>query len=132
MTGLDYGCGEGKPISYILAKESILVKNYDPFFFNDRQVLDNKYHFIVCTETAEHFHNPSKEFTLFKKMLYPGGFLAIMTNFYSDEIEFDEWWYPRDPTHVCFYSEKTINWICSNLNFEKILFENNITILKNM
>src|SRR5690606_9942045 len=92
MVGLDYGCGEGKPISHILEQSGITVKNYDLFFFEDKDLLKDKYDFITCTETAEHFHQPAKEFNLFSEMLKTGGILGIMTNFYSDDTDFERWW----------------------------------------
>ena len=65
-------------------------------------------------------------------MLKPGGILAIMTNFYSEEIDFDEWWYQRDPTHVSFYSIKTFEWLSESFNWN-ILSNNemdNVIILQ--
>jgi SAM-dependent methyltransferase len=131
-SGLDYGCGQGKPISFILGKEGYVVDNYDPFFYNDKELLKKKYDFVTCTETAEHFHDPGKEFELFDKMMKPGGILAIMTNLYSDGIIFNDWWYHRDPTHVAFYSFTTFQWIAKNYNWSIPLFDpaDNITILK--
>jgi len=130
MVGLDYGCGEGKPISHILEQSGITVKNYDLFFFEDKDLLKDKYDFITCTETAEHFHQPAKEFNLFSEMLKTGGILGIMTNFYSDDTDFERWWYPRDPTHVCFYSKETFDWIYSKYQYEELLFGKDIIILR--
>ena len=47
-------------------------------------------------------------------LLQKGGTLAIMTRFYGVEAPFAQWWYRRDPTHVCFYCEETMRWIASN------------------
>jgi SAM-dependent methyltransferase len=126
MIGLDYGCGAGRAVSLILEKEGLSVKNFDPFFYDEKSLLNEKYDFITCTETAEHFHNPAKEFEGFINMLMPGGILAIMTNFYSDDINFDKWWYPRDPTHVVFYSRHTFEWICTNYDLFEMLFDNDV------
>lgn len=122
-TGLDYGSGSGKPISFILGKAGYDVSDYDPFFYDYRELLTRKYDSITCTETAEHFHDPAKEFTLFNSMLNPEGILAIMTNFYSGENDFDSWWYPRDPTHVCFYSIDTFRWLSGKLKWEILLLD---------
>jgi cyclopropane fatty-acyl-phospholipid synthase-like methyltransferase len=130
--GLDYGCGEGKPISFILGKDGYVVDNYDLFFYNDKELLKKKYDFITCTETAEHFHNPAEEFDLLDSMLKPDSRLAIMTNLYSNDIKFDEWWYHRDPTHVCFYSITTFKWIAKKYNWEILIYDStdNIIIFK--
>ena len=120
-TGLDYGSGAGKPISFILGKSGYKVSDYDPFFYNDRDLLERKYDFITCTETAEHFHYPAKEFDLLTTLLNPGGIFAIMTNLYSGEIDFDNWWYHRDPTHVSFFSVDTFQWLSNKYGLEIIL-----------
>jgi SAM-dependent methyltransferase len=116
-TGLDYGCGKGKPISFILNKSGYEVSDYDPFFYDDKELLMEKQDFITCTETAEHFHKPGEDFALLNSILKPGGILGIMTNFYPDDINFDEWWYHRDPTHVSFYSKKTFEWLTEKFNW---------------
>src|SRR3546814_13943890 len=37
------------------------------------------------------------------RLLRPGGWLAVMTRFQSDDVPFAGWHYRRDPTHVTFY-----------------------------
>jgi len=37
----------------------------------------------------------------------PGGWLAVMTIFQTDDTAFAGWHYRRDPTHVVFYREET-------------------------
>ena len=46
----------------MLRLEGFSVDLYDPFFFPNKDIFANKYNFITCTETAEHFFNPNKEF----------------------------------------------------------------------
>ncbi len=128
-TGLDYGSGAGKPISFILGRYGYEVSDYDPFFYDDRDLLQRKYDFITCTETAEHFHHPAKEFDLLTSLLNPGGILAIMTNFYSDDIDFDDWWYHRDPTHVSFYSTDTFQWLSNKYDLEIILTDPAVKVI---
>ena len=52
---------------------------YDIYFHPDRSVLDAKYDFITCTETAEHFGDPRGEFDRFDGRLRRGGWLGVMT-----------------------------------------------------
>jgi hypothetical protein len=40
-----------------------------------------------------------------------------MTEILLSESEFADWWYHRDPTHVCFYQRTTFEWIASWLGF---------------
>lgn len=129
-TGLDYGSGHGKPVNHILGELGYPVKSYDPFFHRHENLLKEKYDFITCTETAEHFHKPCEEFTLLSSMLSNPGILGIMTNIYSNDINFDDWWYPRDPTHVCFYSEETFEWIAKRYNLVIIESDNNVILFR--
>ena len=74
--------------------------------------------FIICCEVIEHFHSPSSEFALLRKLLKPGGSLLCMTHLLPKKTAFRNWYYKNDPTHVIFYSEENIQWIKSNFNFE--------------
>lgn len=129
-TGLDFGSGHGKPVEHILVKNGYNVYSYDPFFFDHKDLLGNKYEFITCIETAEHFHNPGKEFDLLSTLLKPSALLGIMTNFFSDNIDFEEWWYPRDPTHVCFYSIETFKWISDCYSWDILTHSGNVIIFR--
>ena len=81
---------------------------YDPLFRPDAAVLECSYDFVTCTETAEHFHDPAGAFDLMGRLLLPGGILAVMTCFQTDDARFANWHYRRDPTHVVFYREATL------------------------
>ncbi|HEY9569153.1 MAG TPA: methyltransferase domain-containing protein, partial [Thalassobaculum sp.] len=50
---------------------------------------------------------PAEEFDRLGRLLRPGGWLAVMTRFQSDDVPFAGWHYRRDPTHVTFYREAT-------------------------
>ena len=117
--GLDFGCGHGPALADMFKKDGFEVLLYDPFFYPDTKVLSQQYDFITCTETAEHFYDPWKEFNMLNNLLKPGGWLGIMTCFLTTDDMFESWYYRRDPTHVTFYAEKTFqviasqrNWIC--------------------
>lgn len=117
--GLDYGCGPGPALAAMLTEAGYQMALFDPVFFNDRQVLERRYDFVTCTEVAEHFHDPFAEFTRLDRLIQPGGWLAVMTQFQTDDNAFARWNYRRDPTHVVFYRESTFqiiarqhNWLC--------------------
>jgi len=105
--GLDYGCGPGPALAAMLREAGHEVALYDPFFHADPKRLTQNYDFIVCSETAEHFHRPAEEFDRLDAMLRPGGWLGVMTCFQTDDARFADWHYRRDPTHVAFYREAT-------------------------
>lgn len=112
--GLDYGSGPGPTLSVMLEEQGFAMEIYDPFFAPNAGVLHRTYDFITCTETAEHFHAPREEFARFDRLLRPGGWLAVMTEMMQDGCDFEKWYYRRDPTHVCFYSQVTMNWIANH------------------
>lgn len=115
--GLDYGCGPGPVLAQMLSEAGHNMSFFDPFFFPDHALLSGFYDFITCTETIEHFHHPAEEFARFEKMLRPGGWLAVMTCFQTDDTLFSSWHYRRDPTHVVFYREATLRHIASNFGW---------------
>jgi SAM-dependent methyltransferase len=111
--GLDYGCGPGPALAAMLREAGHEVALHDPFFHPVPAALAATYDFITCTETAEHFHHPAAEFDRLDDMLAPGGLLAVMTSFQTDDARFAAWHYRRDPTHVVFYREATFRAIAA-------------------
>jgi SAM-dependent methyltransferase len=107
LSGLDYGCGPGPALAAMLTEAGHRMAVYDPLFFDDPTLLDDQYDFITCTEVVEHFHHPFDEFVRLDRLLKPGGWLAVMTIFQTDDGAFANWHYRRDPTHVVFYRETT-------------------------
>jgi len=107
-SGLDYGCGPGPALAAMLREAGHEMALYDPFFHPDEKALTRSYDFIVCTETIEHFHRPAEEFDRLHNLLRPGGRLGLMTSFQTDDASFANWHYRKDPTHVVFYNETTL------------------------
>ncbi|MEM8687400.1 MAG: class I SAM-dependent methyltransferase [Pseudomonadota bacterium] len=105
--GLDYGCGPGPALAAMLGEAGHAMRLYDPFFHPDKTALVHAYDFVTCSETAEHFHRPAEEFDRLDSLVRPGGLLAIMTCFQTDDTRFAKWHYRQDPTHVVFYRAET-------------------------
>lgn len=105
---LDYGCGPGPALADMLREAGHHVRLYDPFFHADKTSLVPGYDAVTCTEVVEHFHDPAREFECLGGLLRPGGWLAIMTCFQTEDARFANWHYRRDPTHVVFYREETL------------------------
>lgn len=118
--GLDFGSGPSSAISKILLEKKYQIHQYDPFFANNENILQNQFDYIACCEVMEHFHNPQKEFTLLKKLLKPKGKLYCMTHLYDQTIDFDKWYYKNDFTHVFIYQEGTINYIKNTFLFQSV------------
>ncbi len=109
--GLDYGSGPGPALVAMMREDGFDVDQYDIFFHSDEAVLKKTYDFITCTETAEHFSNPESEFQRLFDMMREPAWLGIMTGMLADWSQFPDWYYHHDPTHVNFFSKKTMSWI---------------------
>lgn len=108
---LDFGCGPGPALAAMMREAGHRVAVYDPFFAPDAAVLTRAYDAITCSEVAEHFRDPAGEFDRMGAMLRPGGWLALMTCFQTDDARFAAWHYRLDPTHVVFYREETLRFV---------------------
>ena len=115
--GLDYGCGPGPVLADMLRAAGHDMALYDPFFAADGAVLKRTYDFVTCTEVVEHFHDPAAEFARLDALLKPGGWLAVMTCFQTDDARFAGWHYRRDPTHVVFYREATFHFLAARFGW---------------
>ncbi len=127
--GLDYGSGNNSAISFLLKEKQYQIHEYDPIFKNDIEFLKLKYDYIACIEVIEHFHIPSFEFTKLVQLLKPKGKLYCMTHIIDDKIDFLNWYYKNDFTHVFFYSLKAMHWIKENYNFTNVEIKNRLIIL---
>ena len=116
-SGLDFGAGTGPILATELEKHGFKMDKYDPFFWPDQAPLGKSYDFVVASEVVEHFADPKKEFELLKRLIKPGGILGLMTLLHDAKTEIENWYYLKDPTHICAYSEKTFEWLRKNLSF---------------
>ncbi|MCP4753198.1 MAG: class I SAM-dependent methyltransferase [Proteobacteria bacterium] len=120
--GLDFGSGPVPVLSMLFEEHGFPLENYDPYYSNDKELLKKTYDFITCSETVEHFANPRKEWTLFLKLVEKGGWIAIMTEMMGDEVDFANWYYKADDTHICFYSRGTFEWLAEKYGL-KVSFQ---------
>lgn len=105
---LDYGCGPNPVLAQILEGHGHHVQVYDPFFAPQQP--QGKFDLIVCTEAIEHFYKPRKEIENMEALLDQKssvGKIWVMTQIF-EKPKFSRWWYVRDFTHVCFFSEKAL------------------------
>jgi SAM-dependent methyltransferase len=126
--GLDFGCGPAPVLSGILTSAGFPCAAYDPFFAPDEALLECRYDFVTCSEVIEHAHDPAEVFATLRRLLAPGGILGVMTMLYESEAAFPDWWYRRDPTHVCFYDETTMRWIGERHGWNCELATPNVTL----
>ena len=128
--GLDFGSGTGPVITKLLRDKNYTISTYDPFFAPSKEKLNFFYNFIACCEVIEHFHHPHREFQLLKSLLKKGGSLYCMTEIYDETIDFKEWYYKNDPTHVIFYHVKTLEWIKEHFGFSKLTVSNRLIVFQ--
>lgn len=129
--GLDFGSGPGPALVRMATEDGFDIRAYDLYFEPDISALEPNYDFITCTETAEHFASPATEFKLLHSLLEPGGLLGVMTSMPSDWSEFADWHYNRDPTHIAYYSRRTMSWIADSYSMEVTFPAPNVVIFGN-
>jgi hypothetical protein len=128
--GLDYGCGPAPALARILEERGFRMAAYDPFFAPDPTPLSRRYDFVTCTEAAEHFHRPAAEFARLDALLRDDGRLGLMTELLRPDTVLERWRYARDPTHVCFYRERTLRWLAGRFGWTIEYLEGNVAIFR--
>lgn len=128
--GLDFGSGRGAIVSTMLGEKGFSLERYDPFFLPNPVALKGRYDFIACCEVVEHFREPRKEFELLRSLLKQDGKLFIMTLIMGSFVDFSNWYYKDDETHVFFYSKQSFAWIRSNLGFGDMKIDGRVIVLR--
>ena len=129
FNALDFGCGPGPTLSLLLEKIGGVTFNYDPLFYPDAQLLIPEYYdVVVSTEVVEHFKTPRHDWQTLIDLVKNNGIIAIMTLFYSPEIDYKKWWYKNDHTHIVFYQQKTLEFLAREFNLE-ILYNDKKSII---
>jgi SAM-dependent methyltransferase len=129
-SGLDYGCGPGPALAAMLEEEGHTVALYDPFFHPDEAALRRSYDFVTCSEVLEHFHRPALELDHLDSLLRPGGWLAVMTCFQTDDARFAAWHYRRDPTHVVFWRAATFEAVAALRGWQCLIPCKDVALLR--
>lgn len=113
---LDFGSGPNPALSEQLRRQGHQVWSYDPYF-SPQFPEDHKFDFVFCCEVIEHCREPLTEIQRMLSVLTSEGEIWIRTEL-LDLPKFSTWWYVRDPTHICFLSEKTFQKIAQTLGLE--------------
>jgi len=131
-SALDFGCGESTLLASMLEEEGIECDYYDPLYHPSGLIDSKKYDLIVSTEVFEHLHQPKEVFEDLLDRLNAGGYLAIQTEFHPNEMgAFMNWYYPKDPTHIVFFTVKTFE-VLSGLSQCRVIDDNgkNMVLIK--
>lgn len=127
MQGLDYGCGPEPTLSKLLARQGIQCYDYDPLFGFDHP--KKNYDFVFATECLEHFYNPLEEWLKLSSLIKVEGILSIMTEQWESLDNFQNWYYKRDRTHVCFYHYRTFAYVSKCYGFDIMYRDRNRSII---
>jgi len=120
---LDFGCGSEAVLCRLLdRREGIGVvidcRPYDPLYDGLSGLPDavdnDKYDIIVASEVVEHLRDIAGELRRMVGLLRNGGAIILRTQLYDDSgvdasSAFKSWWYAQDPTHINFFSRKSLD-----------------------
>lgn len=126
--GLDFGSGPGPTLSVMFEEIGHSMAIYDQFYARDSSVLERSYDFITATEVLEHLHHPRRELDRLWGLLKPGGSLGVMTKLVRDPEAFAGWHYKNDPTHVCFFSRSTFEWLAAEWRAELTFVDKDVML----
>ena len=132
-SALDFGCGASTLLSQMLESHDMRCDYYDPIYHPDLSFQSKRYDLIVSVEVFEHLHDPRDTFAMLVDRLNPDGYLVIQTEFRpSDRDKFLNWYYRLDPTHIVFFSPKTLETLCSAYSLKSISHNSkNMILLQN-
>lgn len=128
--GLDFGCGPGPTLSVMFTEIGHKMAIYDPLYAPDMACFQQSYNFISTSEVMEHCHQPGEELNRIWSCLKPNGTLGIMTKRVIDKNAFAHWHYKNDPTHICFFSQETFQWLAQFWQATLVIADKDVVLLK--
>ncbi|MGM0429708.1 MAG: class I SAM-dependent methyltransferase [Pseudomonadota bacterium] len=132
MTGLDFGSGPGPTLNLMLEEQGMRMSIYDIYYAPDSGQLSRQYDFVTCSEVAEHFNEPAKAWSQLIGLVKPKGYIGVMTWMFTKETtkQFNHWRYKGDPTHVSFYTPKTMQWIAQHFQLNLEIISEQVILLR--
>ena len=131
-SGLDFGSGSGPTLSIMLQERGHHVELYDKFYAPNEQIFSKRFDFITASEVVEHLRNPKFELKRLATILKPGGYLAVMTHMLTEKINFGDWYYKNDPSHIGFFNEKSFMHLANELGFGVNIYSERVIFLKKL
>ena len=127
---LDFGSGPTPVLAELLKRRDLHVEYFDKFYQPEKVYENKKYGLITSTEVFEHLENPKEILNLLKNHLTQSGIISIMTLFHTNkQDDFLKWWYRRDPTHITFFTPKTIETMAKECGLKVLKHDNKRIIL---
>lgn len=127
--GLDMGCGPAPALAKQFELQDHKMSLYDLYYFDDQAVLEQKYDFITCTEVIEHIADAKGFIEKLLSMLKPGAPLGLMTKLVINPERFAIWHYKNDPTHICFYSRATFEYLAKHYQLKLEFIGQDVIVL---
>ena len=84
---------------------------------------------IINMEVIEHVADAKTLLTCLDSLLKPGGILAVMTKRVLGVDAFSRWHYKNDPTHICFYSEESFQWLAKKWQWQLEVIDRDLVFL---
>jgi hypothetical protein len=128
--GLDFGCGPGPALPKLFEEAGHSMALHDPYYAPDRAVLSNSYDFITMSEVVEHLAEPGKVLDDLWANLNPGSWLGIMTKRVRNAEAFKTWHYITDPTHICYFSVSTFQWLAKRWSAKLIISGDDVVLMQ--
>ncbi len=128
--GLDFGCGPGPALAAMLREAGHEVELHDIYYHPNPAALNQRWDFITATEVVEHLAQPLLVLDQLWACLQPGGWLGLMTKRVRDQDAFKSWHYKSDPTHICYFSERSFAWLATRWNAELQLIGADVVLLR--
>jgi SAM-dependent methyltransferase len=106
---LDFGSGEHAVLTGLLNRRGRHSVAYDPLYGHGPDALGARYDAIVLCEVIEHLHDLRAELSNIAACLGPGARVVVRTRCYPSIAGLASWWYARDPTHLRFFTARTLD-----------------------
>ena len=113
---LDFGAGEQAVLTGLLRHKSIRCTPYDPLFAIGSETLNEQYDGIVLCEVIEHLRGIRDQLEMIRKLTTQSASLVIRTQPYPSLDTFTDWWYTKDPTHINYFSKKSLGFVAGYLD----------------
>jgi hypothetical protein len=126
---LDFGSGANFVLTRLLRERGHVCDAYDPLYGLDIPFTNSIYDCIILCESIEHLRNLPHTLELLSRVITAHGSIIIKTQLYTDDTEFDRWWYAQDITHINFFNAHTMHIIAEKLNRRVIVCDNRDTVI---